>query len=148
VTLKRLYYVRLFGMDIHPTAQFSLNAHFDKTHPQGVHIGRRSWVANQAMILTHDRTRGLYLDTRIGEHCFIGIRSTILPGVVIGDECIVAAGAVVTRDVPARCIVAGNPAKVIRENIDVIEYGRFRDADERTRELEKTGLKRYVPNKG
>ena len=55
----------------------------------------------------------------------------LMPGVQVADECVVAAGAVVTRDVPARSIVAGNPAKVIRENIDVIAYGRYRNADER-----------------
>jgi acetyltransferase-like isoleucine patch superfamily enzyme len=148
VTAKRAYYTRLFGMDIHPTAQFSLSAHFDRTHPQGVHIGARSWVANEAMILTHDRTRGLYLDTRIGENCFIGIRSTILPGITVGDGCVVAAGAVVTKDVPPGSIVAGNPGRVIREDIDVVEYGRFRTADETTRRLEAEGLQRYVPKRG
>jgi acetyltransferase-like isoleucine patch superfamily enzyme len=60
--------------------------------------------------------------------------------VQIGEECVVAAGAVVTRDVPARCIVAGNPARVIRENIDVGNYGRYRNADETTHRLRAEGL--------
>ena len=42
----------------------------------------------------------------------------ILPGITIGDGAIVAAGAVVTKDVPSRCMVAGVPAKVIKENVD------------------------------
>jgi acetyltransferase-like isoleucine patch superfamily enzyme len=140
VTGKRLFYVHVFGMDIHPTAQFSLSARFDRTFPRGVHVGRQSWVALEAMILTHDRTRGQYLHTRVGERCFIGARSILLPGVQIGDESIVAAGAVVTKDVPARSVVAGNPARVIREGIDVIEYGRFRDADETEHRLKAAGL--------
>jgi len=140
VAFKRWYLTRVFGMDIHPTVQFSLSAYFDKTYPKGVHVGPNSWVALQSVVLTHDRTRGLYLDTRVGENCFIGARSVILPGVQIGDESIVAAGAVVTRDVPPRCIVAGNPARVVRENIDVIEYGRYRNADETTRRLKAEGL--------
>ena len=41
----------------------------------------------------------------------------ILKGVTIGDGAIIAAGAVVTKDVPAKCVVAGNPAKVVRENV-------------------------------
>lgn len=139
VATKRLMLTRAFGMDIHPTAQFSLSAYFDRTYPEGVHVGRHSWVALEAVVLTHDRTRGLYLHTRIGERCFIGARSLLLPGVQIGDESIVAAGAVVTRDVPPRSIVAGNPAKVIREDIDVIEYGRYRNADEVTRALQRDG---------
>jgi acetyltransferase-like isoleucine patch superfamily enzyme len=140
VTAKRLVYVHVFGMDIHPTAQFSLSARFDRTFPRGVHVGKESWVALEAMILTHDRTRGQYLHTRIGERCFIGARSILLPGVQVGDECVVAAGAVVTKDVPPRSIVAGNPARVIREDIDVIEYGRFRDADETEQRLKAAGL--------
>lgn len=44
----------------------------------------------------------------------------ILPGVRIGDGAIVAAGAVVTKDVPAKCMVAGVPAKVVKENVEWI----------------------------
>jgi acetyltransferase-like isoleucine patch superfamily enzyme/coenzyme F420-reducing hydrogenase beta subunit len=54
----------------------------------------------------------------IGAHVWIGTRAIILKGVTIGDGAAVAAGAVVTKDVPARCLVAGIPAKVIRENIE------------------------------
>lgn len=45
---------------------------------------------------------------------FIGYRATILPGVTIGDRCIIGACAVVTRSVPSNSVVAGNPAKVIK----------------------------------
>jgi acetyltransferase-like isoleucine patch superfamily enzyme len=51
---------------------------------------------------------------RIGNGCWIGARAMILPGVTLGDRVLVAAGAVVTRDVPADSLVAGNPARVIR----------------------------------
>lgn len=127
--LRWLYYTKIWGMDIDQTAQFSLSAKFDKTFPRGVHIGPESYVAFGAAILTHDRVRGLYLHTRIGRRCFIGARSLILPGITVGDESIVAAGSVVTKDVPARTIVAGNPARVIRENIEVVKYGRLVEAD-------------------
>jgi len=50
----------------------------------------------------------------IGDDVWIGDRVTLLPGVHIGEGCIVAAGAVVTRDVPPYSIVAGVPARVIR----------------------------------
>lgn len=53
----------------------------------------------------------------IGDHVWIGTRATILKGVKIGNGAIVAAGSVVTKDVPANSIVAGVPAKVIKENI-------------------------------
>ncbi|QGP78210.1 acyltransferase [Sphingobium sp. CAP-1] len=119
---------RFWGMSIDPTVRISMSAKLDKTNPRGLHIAERSYVAFGATILCHDMTRGLYMDTHIGRYCFIGARSLIMPGVTIGDECIVAAGAVVTRDVPARSIVAGNPATIIRSDIEVGPYGRFLSA--------------------
>ncbi|MDO4565403.1 MAG: DapH/DapD/GlmU-related protein, partial [Clostridia bacterium] len=50
----------------------------------------------------------------IGNDVWIGGNCTILPGVTIGNNVIVAAGAVVTKDVPDNCVVAGVPAKIIR----------------------------------
>ena len=50
----------------------------------------------------------------IGNDCWIGYGSLILSGVVIGDGAVVAAGSIVTHDVPPYAVVAGNPAKVIR----------------------------------
>lgn len=135
VGAKRRYYRGVWGMDLHPTCQFSLSAKFDLTYPRGVHVGARSYVAFEARVLTHDRTRGLYLDTRIGADCFIGGRALILPGVEIGDGCVIGAGAVVTRSVPPRCVAAGNPAVVLREGIVVGPYGRFADADDTERRI-------------
>lgn len=56
-------------------------------------------------------------NTYIGDRCFIAMNAIIMPGVKIGRECIVGAGSVVTKDVPDHCIVAGNPAKIIRTGI-------------------------------
>lgn len=54
----------------------------------------------------------------IGNKVWIGTRATILKGVTIGDGAVIAAGAVVTKDVPTRALVGGNPARIIRENVD------------------------------
>lgn len=54
---------------------------------------------------------------KIGNHVWIGLNATILKGVNIGDGAIIAAGAVVTKDVPANAIVAGVPAKIIRTDV-------------------------------
>lgn len=51
----------------------------------------------------------------IGDDVWIGFRAMILKGVTLGNGSIVAAGAVVTKSVPENCIVAGNPAKVVKE---------------------------------
>lgn len=140
VGTRRAILVRLLGMDIHPTAQISLSAKLDRTFPIGVHVGASSYVALEAMVLTHDRTRGMYVHTWIGQNCFIGARSILLPGIAVGDGSIVAAGAVVTRDVPPGCIVAGNPARVVREGISTGAYGRLAYADLRESQLAEAGL--------
>lgn len=48
----------------------------------------------------------------IGEDCWLGGNVTLLPGITIGNRCIVAAGSVVTKNVPDDCMVAGNPATI------------------------------------
>ena len=50
----------------------------------------------------------------IGEGCWIGIGAAITPGITIGKNAVIGANSVVTHDVPDYCIVAGNPARVIR----------------------------------
>ena len=55
---------------------------------------------------------------KIGNHVWVGQGATILKGVTIGDGAIIAAGALVTKDVPARTVVGGIPAKVIKSNIE------------------------------
>ena len=123
IETRRRYLVKIWRMNIDPTAHFSLRVEFDRTHPSGVHIGPESYVAFGAVILTHDMTRGLYADTRIGKRCFVGAHSILMPGVTVGDGSIVGAGSVVTRDVPAGTIVAGNPARVVRTGIKTYRFG-------------------------
>lgn len=52
----------------------------------------------------------------IGNNVWIGDKATILAGVTIGDGAVIAANAVVTKDVPAYCVAAGNPARIIKRN--------------------------------
>lgn len=114
-------YRKFYGMDIGKNVKISLKAKLDKTNPKGVHIGEGTYVAFDAAILSHDMSRLIHRDVYIGENCFIGARSIILPGVRIGDQVVVAAGAVVTKDIPSNCLVAGNPAVILKS----IETGRL-----------------------
>lgn len=57
----------------------------------------------------------------IGNNVWIGDKATILPGVTIGDGVVVAANSVVTKNVPAYCVVAGNPARIIKRNERIIK---------------------------
>lgn len=119
--LRNLRY-RINGYRIHPSVIFERHLHLDRLYPQGIHIDANCLIASGATILSHDHCKRvnnqpLLFDTYIGKNCFIAVNSTILPGITIGDEVIVGAGSVVTKDVPSNVIVAGNPAKIIRENI-------------------------------
>lgn len=88
----------------------------------GVSIGNGSMLGMNVTIATLNH--GLSSETRnttypspviIGENVWIGSNATILPGVTIGNNSVVAAGAVVTKDVPENVVVAGVPAKVLKE---------------------------------
>jgi acetyltransferase-like isoleucine patch superfamily enzyme len=119
--IRNLYY-RMKGYDVNSTVIFERKIHLDRLYPAGIHIGAYCLIASGCTILSHDHCKRvnnqpLLLNTHIGKNCFIAVNSTILPGVTIGDEVIVGAGSVVTKDVPSRVIVAGNPARIIRQNI-------------------------------
>lgn len=132
IFLRWLYLRRVWNMDIHPDTLISLQAILDRSYPRGIHIGEGTAVSFGAVILTHDYIRRMHVDTYIGKFCQIGAKSIIMPGIKVGDHSIVAAGAVVVKDVPPNTIVGGNPAKVIRENIETVYWGRLKEFDDGT----------------
>lgn len=98
------------------------------SEPYLIEIGDNTTVSFDVAFVTHDAgTRVLrnlatnekekqtviYGKITIGNNCFIGCRSTILPGVKIGDNVIIGAGSVVNRDIPSNSVAAGVPCKVI-----------------------------------
>ncbi|HYI34693.1 MAG TPA: acyltransferase [Glaciibacter sp.] len=90
------------------------------SEPWLVTVGDRVTVSSGVRFITHDGTGWLYRDekgrryryapVRIGSDVFIGANVLVLPGVTIGDRCVIGAGSVVTRSVPDGTVVAGNPA--------------------------------------
>lgn len=104
----------------------------DGAMPWLIEIGDETIIAPQAYVLVHDASTKLHIDrtrvgrVRIGRRVFIGARAVILPGVLVGDEAIVAAASVVVRDVPERTLVAGNPARRICSTDEYIERQRRR----------------------
>ena len=73
------------------------------------------YTANHPLDYTN-RNQGLEkaLPIKIGDNCWFGANVSVMPGVTIGAGCVIAAGAVVTKDMPANSLIAGAPAKVIK----------------------------------
>ena len=109
------------GKNIHIGNHVYINTGCTMQDQGGIYIGDGTLIGHHCMIATlnHDfapeHRHDLHpLPVRIGNNVWIGANVTILPGVSIGDNAVVAAGAVVTKDVPANMLVAGIPAKAIR----------------------------------
>lgn len=84
-----------------------------------IRIGSNVVITADVIIQTHDAAPMIwgfddeFRDVTIGNQVFVGKRSIILRGVTIGDNCVIAAGAVVTKDVPSGTVVGGVPAQKI-----------------------------------
>jgi acetyltransferase-like isoleucine patch superfamily enzyme len=87
----------------------------DIMFPEKIQIGRNCVIGYNTTILAHEYLIDEYRlgDVIIGDEVMIGANSTVLPGVVIGDRAVVAAGTVVHKDVPAGAFVAGNPMRIV-----------------------------------
>jgi len=80
-----------------------------------VAISREAFICTASHDVSHLNRPLKTAPVTIQDGVWIGARAIILPGITIGEGAIVAAGAVVTKDVPSFTIVAGNPAKVVKE---------------------------------
>jgi maltose O-acetyltransferase len=118
-----------FGVDLHPSVIISLSTRFVARERGSITVGPETLIAFKTLVMSYDARARSERPVRIGRRCFIGGGSTVLPGVTIGDESIVAAGAIVDSDVPPRCVVAGNPAAVIARDIQVGPYGHLVDKE-------------------
>jgi len=83
----------------------------------GVMMANGTYITDSDWHTLYDRTRrdDAVTPVHIGDNVWLGDHATVLKGVTIGANSVVAARAVVTRDVPANVVVAGNPARVVRE---------------------------------
>ena len=117
------WYRRVYGMDIGDHTRISRGVRLDRTNPKGIRIGAYTAITGGAAIISHDFVMREWRDTRIGDNCFIGFNAIILPGVTIGDHVIVAGNSVVVKDVPSNCVVMGNPARVVEQNIRTGPWG-------------------------
>ena len=109
------------GKNIHFGQNVFLNSGCRLQDQGGIWIGDNALIGHNAVLATLNHNpdpqkRGNLIPSRfvIGKDVWLGANVTVLPGVTIGDGAIIAAGAVVTKDVPARTVAGGVPAKVIK----------------------------------
>ena len=109
------------GKNIHIGKHVFINMGCKFQDQGGIFIGDGVLIGHNVVLATLNyamqperRSDMLPAPIHIGKRVWIGSNATVLPGVTIGDGAVVAAGAVVTRDVPANTVVGGVPAKVIR----------------------------------
>lgn len=110
-----------FGKNIHLGRNVFINSGCKFQDQGGIHIGDDVLIGHNVVLATlnHDENPEMRQNLKpspikIGDKVWIGSNATILPGVSIGDGAIIAAGAVVTKDVEKNSIIAGVPAKFIR----------------------------------
>lgn len=127
-SLRRKGLERRLGVVFGPNGRQSLSARFVPGKPGAITVGPDTLIAFKTLLIAR-HADGTVDPIRIGSNCFIGGGATILPGVTVGDGAIVGAGAVVFDDVPPRSAVGGNPARVIRRNIETGRFGRLLSAD-------------------
>lgn len=119
---------KIIGIKLGKNVGIGFGVYLDVDGYNDIKIGNDVLIAAQTLFLTHRRNirtykKGLlqreinhiHLPIIIEDNVSIGMRSIIMPGVTIGEGSIIAAASVITKDVPPYTIVAGNPAKIIRE---------------------------------
>ena len=116
-------YYRLMGVKIGKNVFISHKAKIDTTYSGSISIADGCHITYGAMIIAHDQSilrhtpfyQGLARGrVMLKKNVYIGTGAIILRNVTIGENSIVGAGSVVTKDVPPNVIVAGNPARILR----------------------------------
>ena len=122
----RLALYRWMGIEIGRHVFVGLDTWLDDQFPELIRIEDDVTVSFRVTVVVHDDARrmdgtrpgagdGTVAPVILKRGCYLGACCLILPGVTVGEEAIVAAGAVVTRDVPPRKLVAGVPARVVKD---------------------------------
>ena len=114
------------GRNIHLEKNVFINSGCHFQDQGGIFIGEGTFIGHNVILATlnHDMNPYTRADIHpkpihIGKRVWIGSGAIVLPGVTIGDNSVIGAGSVVTKDVPADCVYGGNPAKFIKKNEDV-----------------------------
>ena len=125
-----------YGYNIEIGDNFFSNSNFTVLDVSRVRIGSNVQVGPNVSIYTaghplHPDSRNsgyeYGIDVVIGDSVWLGGNTCVLPGVTIGDNAVIGAGSVVTKDIPANALAAGNPCRVIREITEADRDYYYRD---------------------
>ncbi|MEU4336234.1 acyltransferase [Micromonospora lupini] len=130
-------FARTLGVDLRGRVRFyGIDRAMFGSEPWLVSLGDNVYVTAGVQFITHDggtlilRKEVPDLEwtapIRIGDDVYLGVRTTILPGVTIGNRCVIGAGSVVTRDIPDNSVAAGVPARVVRTVDDYLDRMKAR----------------------
>ena len=120
------------GMRVGKNFNRQSGTRLDPSHCWLISIGNDVTLANKVQILAHDDSLRVYTGFSrvgrviIGDRVFVGANSTILMNTKIGNDVIVAAGSVVTKDIPDDSIVAGVPARIIGKTSEYLDREKSR----------------------
>jgi maltose O-acetyltransferase len=109
------------GLQLGRAVYVAPTAFLDPGHPWLIEIGEETLVGPWAIVLAHDTSTRLHTGhtligrVTIGKRVYVGHGAIIMPGSTIGDEAVIAPGAMVHGNIPARAVVIGNPAQVISD---------------------------------
>ena len=134
------YFANWGGHHVHLGCNVYANAGLKLVDDTHIYIGNYTMLGPNVTIATAGhpidpelRKRGLQynLPVHIGRNCWLGAGVIVMPGVTIGDNTVIGAGSVVTKDIPSGVVAVGNPCKVLREvgEHDKIYYWRDKKID-------------------
>jgi acetyltransferase-like isoleucine patch superfamily enzyme len=122
----RLRLYRWMGVTIGQHAYIGMDTWLDDQFPELIRIEDDVVISFRVTVVVHDDARrmdrieagqleGTVAPVVLKKGCYLGAGALVLPGVTVGEKAVVAAGAVVTRDVPPNVVVGGVPAHVLKE---------------------------------
>lgn len=119
----RIFFYRLMGIKIGSNVFIGMDCLIDSSFPELIIIEDEVVISFRVMIICHDDAGKISENERakivssvvLKEGCYIGAGVVILPGITIGENAVVGAGAIVTGDVKSNTVVAGNPARKIKD---------------------------------
>ena len=117
------FYANLGGKHVHFGSHIYANFNLTMVDDTHIYVGDHTMIGPNVIIATgghpvlpslREQEYQFNMPVRVGRNCWIGAGAILLPGVSVGDNTVIGAGSVVTKDIPADVVAAGNPCRVMR----------------------------------